>query len=68
MWCESPKVVLVQNFFKAVTLYCMPSTHAGSQYKWARIDGKAKFPSTPVVYINEGGVYQCTIIFRKGQW
>lgn len=61
--CESPEIVIVNDFLEAVTLYCVSSTHAGS---WSTIVGETrKFPSTPVIYVNKGGVYQCIVKFEE---
>ena len=48
-----------------VILYCVSSTHGHCEYTWRKIgevdhDGKC-FPSTPVIYVKEGGLYQCAV-------
>ena len=64
--CESPALVIIENFLDAVTLYCVSSTHAGSQYTWSTIVGEPmEFSSTPVIYVNKGGVYQCIVKFKE---
>lgn len=63
--CQCPELVIVKNFREPVALYCVSSTHAGSQYSWSTIVGETReFPSTPVIYVNKGGVYQCTVKFE----
>ena len=58
--------MIVENFLDAVTLYCVSSTHAGSQYTWSTIVGEPmEFPSTPVIYVNKGGLYQCIVKFKE---
>lgn len=61
---ESPAVVSVSNFRSAVTLYCVSSVHVETTYCWKILgDASCKrvFPSTPVIYVNSGGLYQCTL-------
>lgn len=63
--CESPELVIVENFLEPVTLYCVSSTHGGSQYTWSTIVGEAReFPSTPIIYVNKEGIYQCIVKFE----
>lgn len=58
---ESPKLLVVNNFKNAVALYCVSSLHSTSEYCWSVVGDKSKFPSTPVLYVNKGGLYQCTV-------
>lgn len=60
---QSPTSIKVSSFRKAVTLYCVASNHGLCTYHWRKFGerGRFTFPSSPVVYVNEGGVYQCTI-------
>ena len=58
--CESPELVIsVGN--KAMALYCVSSTHAATEYFWQKIGSTKRFPSTPVIYTNEAGLYQCCL-------
>ena len=59
---QSPTSVTVSLFREAVTLYCVASSHGKCTYHWKKFGrGKSTFPSSPVIYINEGGLYQCII-------
>lgn len=60
---QSPTSIKVSSFRNAVTLYCVASNHGLCKYHWRKFGekGRLTFPSSPVVYVNEGGVYQCTI-------
>jgi len=43
-----------------VLIYCIASTHGHCNYEWHRFGKDDKYPSTPVIYIIEAGLYQCT--------
>ena len=60
---QSQALVTVSSFRKAVALYCVASNHGSCAYHWRKfgVKGRLVFPSSPVVYVNEGGVYQCEI-------
>lgn len=66
---ESPTNVAVSNWNKAIVLYCLPTIHAGCTYSWRMIAGsKSKSfwrPSTPFIYINCAGLYQCIVSFNS---
>ena len=60
--CQSPTSITVSSFIKAATLYCVASNHGTCTYHWKKHGGgQSNFPSSPVIYVNEGGVYQCLI-------
>lgn len=59
---ESPQVVSVASFRKAIALYCISSLHPHTEYSWEFIGGSGEFPSTPVIFINRSGLYRCTLI------
>ena len=44
-------------------LYCLSSKNRSCSYQWSWFgaNGRLEFPSTPVVYVNEGGLYQCEV-------
>ena len=46
-------------------LYCLPSVHPECTYHWIKIGEKKAFPSTPFVFVNKAGHYQCTISFAN---
>lgn len=60
---QSPQSITVSSFKEAVSLYCISSNHGSCTYHWKKFGerGRSSFPSSPVVYVNEGGVYQCSI-------
>ena len=64
MW-QSPSVIKLTAKHPLVILYCVSSTHGHCNYIWRKIgqvahEGK-QFPSTPVIYVKEGGLYQCVV-------
>ncbi len=46
-----------------MVLYCLPSVHPDCIYNWRMIGSRehCKFPSTPFIYVNKAGLYQCVI-------
>ena len=58
---ESPVDVVVNNWSKAVTLYCLPLVHPECTYSWKMIGKTLMFPSTPFIYVNKAGLYQCEV-------
>ena len=60
---QSPSLIKLTRWNSAVTLYCISSHHGNCSYAWKKLgdEGGRVFPSTPVVYVNEGGLYQCTV-------
>ena len=54
----------MDNFRKAIALYCISSLHPHTKYIWEVIgeSGSKEFPSTPVIFIGRSGLYQCTLI------
>lgn len=59
---ESPSELVVNNFREAVMLYCLSSFHGASTYYWKKFgNASSHYPSTPVIYVHEGGLYQCSI-------
>ena len=44
-------------------LYCISSTHGHCEYAWRKIGDieEKQFPSSPVIYIKDGGLYQCMV-------
>jgi len=60
---KSPTTITVNTISESVALYCISSWHEQCSYAWRRIGDEvdlAPYPSTPVIYIKEGGLYQCT--------
>ena len=61
---QSPSVISIPYFQKALTLFCLPSVHPDCTYSWNAIGEKfERFPSSPVIYVEKAGLYQCTITF-----
>ena len=61
VWQSSPSIT-VESFRSAVTLYCIASNHGCCSYHWRKLgETTLTFPSSPVIYINGGGLYQCTV-------
>lgn len=58
---ESPGDVVVNNWAKAVALYCLFSVHPECTYSWKMIEKPLTFPSTPIIYVNKAGMYQCEV-------
>lgn len=56
---ENLASIVVESMQKPVVLYCIASYHGGCKYDWRKVGEKKKFPSTPVIYVNEPGMYQC---------
>lgn len=62
--CENPPLISVTSFKNAVALYCISSQHSTTEYCWTIIGESTpnrKFPSTPVIYVSKGGIYQCVV-------
>ena len=59
---QSPTSITISSFRNEVALYCVASYHGSCTYHWKKFGrGRLTFPSSSVVYVNEGGVYQCAI-------
>ena len=54
--------MVVNTLKDSITLYCIASVHGSCTYHWRYLeDPSRKYPSSPVVYVNKGGFYQCTV-------
>jgi hypothetical protein len=63
MW-QSPAVVWAANFVNAVALYCLANFHPMCTYEWKVIGEKSRhFPPTPLIYVDEAGLYQCSVTY-----
>ena len=63
---QSPATITVGTLKNSVMLYCIASLHGSCTYQWANLeDPSVTFPNSPVVYINKGGFYQCTVRYQK---
>ena len=62
---ESPAYVVVNNWKKAVALYCLPNVHPERSYVWKMIGSNEAFVSTPFIYVNKAGMYQCVVKFQS---
>lgn len=62
---ESPAIITVDSWARAIAIYCLPSVHPNCVYNWRMIGNKSPiFPSTPVIYINKAGMYQCEVEYQ----
>lgn len=60
---QSGSDVVVNSLRSPVPLYCLPNVHGKCAYKWQKIGHPiAEFPSTPVLYVREVGLYKCQVI------
>lgn len=52
-----------------MALYCLALTHPDCTYLWQIIGKPAteSFPSTPIIYVNEAGMYQCEITYDNSK-
>ena len=53
--------MVVNDWAKPVALYCLASVHPECVYSWQMIGKTITFPSTPVIYVNKAGMYQCEV-------
>jgi len=44
-----------------VALYCISSNHGACIYEWKKLGANHVYPSSAIIYVNEGGLYQCTV-------
>ena len=45
-----------------IPLHCVLSRHSTTTYHWEKLGETEKlFPSTPVIYVNEAGLFQCKV-------
>lgn len=61
---QSPEIVNVPNFLKAIPLVCIPNLLEKESccFKWKDVSNRSKqFPSVPILYIKGAGLYQCSI-------
>lgn len=60
--CQSNTTITVNDLQKAVPLICVSSKHGACRYEWTQLGTSTHFPSTPVIYANEVGIYQCEVV------
>lgn len=61
LW-QSPANISLNSTKTAALLYCIASRHGQCIYAWYKLGSKdRKYQSTPVLYITEAGLYQCTV-------
>jgi len=63
VYTDSLAIVWQSPIKVTVAYYYMSSKHGSCIYHWRKIGDYEglNFPSTPVIYINEGGLYQCKV-------
>lgn len=64
---ESPGIIKVDSWSKALALYCFCTFHPSCKYKWQKLGTQCNFPSSPVIYIDEVGLYQCTAKYGSNE-
>ena len=61
---QSPHNISVSSTKDGVPMYCVASRHENCKYSWHKFGDKdQKYPSTPLLYVTEAGLYQCTVTF-----
>lgn len=60
---QSPKYVAVNKLSRPIPLLCVSSCHVSSTYKWKKLGSVATYPSTPIIYVTEVGLYLCSVKF-----
>ena len=60
---QSPSVVKITVWKDVVTLYCLCSEHGQCDYQWTKLGETSghNFPSSPIIYVSNGGVYRCIV-------
>ena len=59
---QSPSEISVSSITHAIPLYCVSSHHCTSIYHWMKLgESTTSFPSTPVIYVDEVGLFQCKV-------
>ncbi len=59
--------MVVNSFQAPVPLYCVASTHGNGTYNWQKIGTPAlEFPSTPVLFVQEVGLFKCAVVGVDG--
>ena len=60
---QSPKTIIIPDLLKAVPLVCIPNVlDKDCQYQWKCItQSTKKYSSAPILYVNENGIYHCTV-------
>ena len=58
---QSPDIS-IRHLMCAIPLYCVSSQHSTTTYHWEKLGETEKlFPSTPVIYVDEVGLFQCKV-------
>lgn len=62
---QTAEKIVVSHFHDPIPLCVIPSCHSlSTEYKWLLLgypESLLGFPSSPVVFVHQEGVYQCTI-------
>lgn len=61
---KSEAQTLVSNFKDPVTLYCLASCHTTCKYEWKHFCSSHSYPSTPVIYVDSPGIYECSVMLE----
>ena len=65
---QSPRQILVPNLLQAVPLCCISTSHGVVSYMWRKVGCPNRhFPDIAVVYVDEAGIYQCTVSADRSQ-
>ena len=59
---EIPTDIVVQSFCSAIPICCISSLHGKCSYHWRKLgEPGVVLPQTPVLFVKNVGLYQCTV-------
>ena len=59
---QSSTTITVKGLRTPLPLFCISSTHETTTYTWEKLGQPGvSFPSQPVIYVNEIGLYRCQL-------
>lgn len=58
---QSPSNIKVDKLHRPIPLICIAIQHEYATYEWTKLGSNVSYPSTPVIHINEIGLYQCHV-------
>ncbi len=65
---QSAKDLIVRSFKEPLPIYCISTHHATATYRWRKLgEPDKRFPYTAVIYVNEIGIYQCSVTCEREQ-
>ncbi len=64
---QSAKDLIVRSFKGPLPIYyCIGTHHATATYQWRKLgEPDKKLPYTAVIYVNEIGIYQCSVTCER---